>query len=298
MAGVAWLLRHAAAHGFVEVEPDEPLADIDATLRERMVSEMRAGRFDFLHGALGCASYLLAAGGDGSSRALIAALDALETHAVVDEGRVWWRNPAVDDYEETRGGISLGLSHGVPSVIAVLAQYLARGVGGERAGRLLDGGVRYVLSQERATGTDCFPAFIGAGLTDMPSRLAWCYGDPGIAAALWHAGRARARADWRDKALAVFARGAARRDADDTRVTDVSLCHGAAGLALIFARMHHETGRPDFADAARHWLSATLAFVPHTTDTTLLTGLAGAGLTLMALAGDHAPAWDRALLLS
>jgi hypothetical protein len=76
------------------------------------------------------------------------------------------------------------------------------------------------------------------------------------------------------------------------------LCHGSAGLALIFARGAALTGDSSLADAARFWVDDTLQRVAGCDDSSLLNGLAGAGLALLALSGDHEPAWDRALLLS
>lgn len=289
IAGIAWLLRHAAAERLLDVEPDDPLSDIDVLLRERMVVEMRAGRFDFLHGALGCALYVLEAPtGAPARQALIDTLAALEGNTMREGDRAWWRNPLLDEHEETRGAISLGLSHGIPSVISLLDRYAAAGIEPARATALRDAATRYLLAQALAPdSTSRFPAVVPAPAKD--SRLAWCYGDPGVTAALWQAGE-------RAVATAVIEGAASRRD--DTGVVDLSLCHGSAGLALIFARMHQATGSPALADAARYWHDDTLARLPMTTDLTLLTGLAGAGLALMALGGETAPSWDRALLLS
>jgi lantibiotic modifying enzyme len=292
MAGIAWLLRHAGGSGLVAIEPEEPLRDIDAQLRQRMVEEMRAGRFDYLHGAFGIALYLLEAAGDPANRdALAAALLALDQHAMADGDRLHWRNPLLDEFAETRGGISLGLAHGMPGIISLLQRFVEAGVDAGRATRLRDGALAYVQAQANGPeAPSCFPTVVLSN-NDRYSRVAWCYGDPGVAVALWHAGRHAA-------ARAVLDHAASRRAPEHSGVTDLSLCHGSAGLALTFQRAAQWTGSPVLHDAARYWLDDTLARVAACEDTSLLTGLPGAGLALMAASGRASSAWDRALLLS
>jgi hypothetical protein len=138
----------------------------------------------------------------------------------------------------------------------------------------------------------------------------------GDAVVLLTAARAAGRANWQAEAIATgFA--AAERPRRQTGVVDGSLCHGAGGLAHIFARLHHATGEEAFADAARHWYGEPLAMHRPgeglgsfgTDDSTpggheepadpgFLTGAAGIGLALLAGAAVPAPAWDRLLLLS
>ena len=48
---------------------------------------------------------------------------------------------------------------------------------------LLDGAVRWLVPQRLAAERGaCYPSWISPGVEPRPSRLAWCYGDPGIAA--------------------------------------------------------------------------------------------------------------------
>jgi lantibiotic modifying enzyme len=314
LAGVAWLLRHAARSGLVDVNADQALQDIDEQLRSQMVLEMRAGRFDFLHGALGCALYNLETAAQPSSRqALVQTLDELERHGVSSGTGLWWRNPQIATGDVPPDAISLGLSHGMPSIFVMLSRFAANHIDEDRARALAGRAIRFVLDSE---STACFPAMRWLRAADQPSRLAWCYGDPGVAIALWQAGAAMDRSDWCEKALAVLERSATRRAPDDTLVQDAGCCHGSAGLALIFARMHQRTGRDTFKHAARFWIDETLskgrredgfggyrAYRPDLPDDlaselSLLMGIAGIGLTLMALASPIEPAWDRALLLS
>ena len=45
--------------------------------------------------------------------------------------------------------------------------------------------VAWLLAQRRSLGSGAgFPIYLGEGIEPSPGRLSWCYGDPGIAAAL------------------------------------------------------------------------------------------------------------------
>lgn len=290
MAGIAWLLRHAVAEGLLEADADEALADVDAQLRDYMVAEMEAGRFDYLHGSLGVALYLLEAGhAPDNHRALSATLDALERHAHDGDEQSWWINPFNVEHDGV-GAISLGLSHGIPSIAVVMQRFVEEGVERERASRLRDRASQYLLAQRLdPDAASRFPAFAGEG----PSRLAWCYGDPGVGMALARAG---AGADAIDALTHAAMRGTAGQDGP----TDLSLCHGSAGLALIFNHARRLTSDAVFASASRQWLNDTLERLDSTEDVSMLTGVAGAGLAMIALANpddSRASAWDRALLL-
>jgi hypothetical protein len=151
------------------------------------------------------------------------------------------------------------------------------------------------------------------------SRIAWCYGDLGIAAALLITSRHCARADLGPFALEL-ARGAARRPVEDSRVTDAGLCHGAFGNAHVFGRLHAATREPCLLEAATRWLAAGLAMrqpgrglagfrawqplLPGEPardlwqeSASLLEGTAGIGLVLLGYLTSVEPAWDEFLML-
>jgi hypothetical protein len=234
------------------------------------------------------------------------------------EGLTWWTNPAWLPAETCakypRGYDNLGLAHGVPGVIALLGQACAAGVAVARARPLLEGAVRWLLAQQEPGG---FPALVAPEAAEKPARLAWCYGDPGVAAALLWAARCVAEPAWEREALAI-ARRAARRPPEDAGVVDAGLCHGAAGLGHLFNRMFQATGEPWLAEAARSWFARALAMRrpgrgiggsaawqlsddgirTWVADAGLLTGAAGIALALLAAITGVEPAWDRMLLVA
>src|SRR5262249_1489457 len=129
----------------------------------------------------------------------------------------------------------------------------------KKARALLEPAVHWILAQQLPpTAPCCFPDAVARGLRPAPSRLAWCYGDPGVAAALLVAARALKEPALERTALGVALRAAAR-PAAISGVEDAGLCHGAAGLGHIFHRLWARTHEARFAEAARFWFGRMLA---------------------------------------
>lgn len=136
-----------------------------------------------------------------------------------------------------------------------------------------------------------------------PTRSAWCYGTPGIAHALWLAGRALA-----DDALCTHARealaSALRRPALERNIDEPQVCHGLAGLLLICLRFAHDdmiAYTPGLTEAIpllttalyTRWIASYSQMSPG-----FLTGAVGGALTLIAALTNSEPLWDQILLLS
>ena len=214
-----------------------------------------------------------------------------------------------------QGYYNTGLAHGSPGVIALLASALTEGVARDETSELLEGAVRWLLSHRLPPGRGAaFPYWIPRGAEEpKPGRLAWCYGDPGVAVALLHAARALRRRDWAEAAVEL-AVDAATLAPGRSGPVDASLCHGSAGLAHIFNRLYQASGEDRLAAAARDWYDHTQSLgcagagtagsssrLPDHqnawhSDPGFLTGAAGVGLSLLGGCSDFAPEWDRVLL--
>jgi lantibiotic modifying enzyme len=238
---------------------------------------MRAGNWDYLHGACGCAAYLLSAAGRANVReSLVSVIDGLALQAIRDNGRIRWRNASMEPFAKDFEGVA----HGVAGIAGMLTAYVRAGVDADRTAALL---------RETITSLD----------ERRPRRHAWCYGDPGIAMVQWEASRVVHEPAWAAAALSAATAAARHRSRADAGIEDGSVCHGSAGLALMFGRFHQFTGQAIFADAARWWLTDALTapVQPDDADSVLL-GVAGIGLVLIACSSSQAPSWDRLLLMS
>jgi hypothetical protein len=296
--------------------PVDDLAEIDEALLDHLDQSPWRGDYDLIEGLVGIGVYALERlPRPAAAACLERVVDRLaETCEPQDGGITWWTDPAWLP-SETRaefphGYYNLGLAHGVPGVIGLLGQVCAAGVAHDKARSLLDRAVRWLLDQD---GPDSFSNWVVPGTTGNKARLAWCYGDPGVAAALLGAARCVAEPAWEAAALAI-ARRAAQRPSDQSGVRDAGLCHGSAGLGHLFNRMFQATGEPWLAEAARAWFERTLTMRRpgqgiggyeawksdgvRSADQGLLTGATGIALALLAATTDIEPLWDRILLVS
>ncbi len=306
--GVAWALESLRGG-----DDDDANEEVDGALLEHLDRPIWTGDYDLVSGLAGFGVYALARRTRASGRACFArVLDHLEATARPEaDGLAWWTSPELlvpeQRAEHPDGFWNVGLAHGVPGVIGVLARAFAAGLERARIAPLLEGAVRWVLARGHE-GDARFPCL--ADDTE-PARTAWCYGDPGVAAALFSAGRATGEVAWEREAVAI-ARAATEREADG--VVDAGICHGTAGLAHVFHRFFRATGDERFRDAARAELARTLdlgdpdgrylAWAPDAEgvvgwvdDSTLLAGSGGVALVLASALSTDEPTWDRALLL-
>jgi hypothetical protein len=252
---------------------------------------------------------------------VVARLDERAQHD--EDGLTWWTPPAeiADQAARKRyrsGRADLGVAHGVAGPIAFLGSLCGAGVEEATVRPLLEGAVRWLFAHPVPTDAGpTFPIWVAPGYQPSPARCAWCYGDPGIAAALLMAARGVEDAEWEQSAVSLACRAAAR-PAAETGVVDAGFCHGAAGLAHIYNRMYQATGEPELGRAARSWLDRTLDFyrlardsggswVRGSTDPAqrepwsgvdLVDGAAGVALVLLAATTSVEPMWDRMFLVS
>jgi hypothetical protein len=202
--------------------------------------------------------------------------------------------------------------------IALLGSVCGAGVEQATARPLLDGAVRWLLAHSMPSEAGpTFPLWVAPGLEPLPARSAWCYGDPGIAAALLVAARGVGDASWEQSAVELACR-AAQRPPAETGVLDACFCHGSAGLAHVYNRMYQATGEPRLGRAAVYWLERTLDFYRLAraagdswvqgsrdparqepwTGIDVVDGAAGVALVLLAATTSVEPTWDRMYLVS
>lgn len=328
LLGIGWTIEHLKGRLYAAEDEEEAADDGNAEIDETMLRVLRQktwpGDYDLIRGLAGIGVYALERLPRPSARqclflVLIHLVDSAEQTAA---GRTWHTAstllPPSQREQYPLGYYNLGVAHGTPGVIALLGAVAAAGLLDPGVRPTLDGAVSWLLAQELpADSVARFPHFAGEGIAPAPSRLAWCYGDLGIAVALLGAARQAGNADWEREARRI-ARAAAARKPETTDVADAGLCHGAAGVGHLFNRLYQATGDEDLAAAARFWferaldlrhpgegIAGFLAMVPEPggamswqRDPGFLTGAAGIGLALLAAVSPVEPEWDRLLLAS
>lgn len=325
--GIAW----AAAHLQEQLlDPEDDCNEgIDEALNAYLDQSPWPDDYDLIVGLVGIGVYAIErlprATAVACLERVVERLDELAERSV--NGVSWLSPPELlPEWQRAlcpNGHYNLGLAHGVPGVIALLGQVCATGVALQKARPLLDDAVAWLLQQRLTDAlTDAressFSSWIAPGIKRADCRLAWCYGDAGVAAALLVAAHCVNEGEWERDALAIARRAAARKP-ESAGVKDAALCHGSAGLGHIFNRLFQATGEESFRETARYWFEQTLELrrpgqgiagfsayrgaadgqAEYWEDQVgILEGAAGIALALLAAVTHVEPAWDRMLLVS
>jgi lantibiotic modifying enzyme len=326
LTGVAWVVQHLKDRLLDPEDVEEVCQLVDGMVLGLLETSPWRGDYDLISGLVGFGVYLLERLPDETAKSgLVRIVDHLEaTKETTDTGIAWHtppeRLPAWQREIAPRGYYNLGLAHGVPGIIGLLGELQARSIAEEKTRPLLEGAVSWLQSQKLpADAKASFASWAGPGIDRGASRVAWCYGDLGLGAALLLAARCAEDPAWEREALEITRRSARRRE--DAGAVDAGLCHGTAGNAHIYNRLFQATGDQVLLDAARYWFAQTLemrkvdrsgSIAGYVTlgslgsgdepswrpDPGFLTGVAGVALALLAAAQPVAPCWDSVMLVS
>lgn len=209
--------------------------------------------YDFLHGALGIIKYF-----NKDPKFINEVLALFEKTAKKRDNTYKW-NSWVG--VERKIGCNISLSHGISSIVAVLSRLNCASINFEVRDRIIERACNYICTQEIDFHKyGCyFPSISCEGQSEITrSRMAWCYGDLGIAVALWEAGKVVNNKAWKSKAIEIFTFSSQRRSQKDTMVQDAELCHGSASLVMMFDYMFRETGEELFRETRNFWVKKTI----------------------------------------
>ncbi|MCL2291026.1 MAG: lanthionine synthetase C family protein [Bacteroidetes bacterium] len=322
LAGIGWLYEYLSQRKMIDYNTNLLLEEFDNALKKALKGFMLENDYEFLYGGVGIASYFIRRATKKKELIYILNqfLEDLEKSSTRQEnGGIKWISSLGD--HEPKWGYNLSLSHGMASIVSILSKiYKIEGVNKIKTKKLLHGAVQYILAQEivKEIHGSYFPNYaLESTSTIYKSRLAWCYGDLGIASALFQAGTVLKENAWIDKALEIFLFTATqRRSLEDNNILDAGLCHGASGIGHIFYRMWWNTKLPEFKDAADYWFDQTLKMAKFEdglagfktyriqedkpvwlNEYGLLGGITGIGLALLTYYYETEPTWDECLLL-
>lgn len=320
LPGIAWTLQHVGR--LLErsdyLEPasyEEIYRYLDRLLRRRDLEF----EYDLISGLAGIGMWALVIEDPERRQSLL----ELVAQRLCDCGEklppgTAWRTPSNRPSSGRRhtsvGGseYNLGLAHGISGVIGFLAECSARGAATATTTSLLSQSVCWLLAQQLCDSTALFPDVAGS---NRPSRLAWCYGDPGIAVALCKAATAMRCDRTREAALHVAEHSTAR-SMNDAGLRDAGICHGSAGLALIYEWLSYQYPQStQLARTARYWSDSIPSMRqegigiggfytwkgqsnPHATDPFWLSGASGVVLALLPQDDPRNRGWTYPLLLS
>ncbi|WDE10898.1 lanthionine synthetase LanC family protein [Thalassomonas haliotis] len=310
LSGIGWLFEFLLQQDEYNGEINE---DLERLLKQQLSADWQ-GEYEFISGLLGYITFIQRrARGTKDLTLLRQALQLLLQYSTVTaDGHAWETSvDSVYSFNKQDPEFNLGLAHGVPGVIAVLTS-VCQHHSALRAEfePVLASGCQWLMSQTRAE-QEPGSRYAYSACTNGHSRLGWCYGDLSNALILGRAGKLLA-----DDVLFQFSRqlmlDTSKRLYDDSGVLDAGICHGSAGICLMYQQAGELFNAPELFTAAQYWLDHTLArfdrdglkgldkysaadecYLP---ESGLLEGYTGIGLCLLSALG-HSSDWSECLLL-
>lgn len=317
--GIAWCLQLLQKNGLIQFNPELVLSNIDKHIYNYTSRCLIENNYDFIYGGIGGAIYFLERiPNTYAYSALIKIIDLIDEIAEITPNNITWLDSFALSTIDSKKKYNLGLAHGIPSVIYVLSRAFQAGIKKKKVHKLINGSINWLLKKRlMKSQISIFPNYIADGVLPKDSRLAWCYGDLGIANSIWHAGVATNSSLWKSEAISILLNSTKRVDLEKNYVMDACLCHGASGIAHIYNRFYHETSIDEFKKASIYWYNITVNLANVKSKYSgyktfeiykekerwrrslgLLEGIAGIGLSLISSISKSEPKWDRCLLLS
>jgi len=316
--GIAWLIKNLIKGGIVDPSAGSILEMFEPIIIESIQHDQENSNFEFFNGIVGKGMYFLEGQITKNDYTILEKIiTILQKGALRDKNGLSWLTENKLTQEKY---FDLGIPHGLPGIILFLCKSYKKNICRNIVKELIFQAVNWLLSCEKQNGQGSFPHIIPG---TSGGRMAWCYGDMSISVALFESANVLKLPFIKEKAIKLLENDA-RRDISTAMVFkneklnlfDHGLCHGTAGIAMIFNNFYRKTGLSTFKEAANYWLDFTL-FMKKVDDPTaisgfffpvpvkgewentpyILEGAAGVGLCYLSFISEKYSNWEKIFLL-
>ncbi len=310
-SGICWLYRYLEKEQLIESE------DINDSLDELerytclCFSKYFKNDFDFLHGGLGIAMYFSMVDSKYSRFVTDSFLQQLDANKIIKQNnQCAWETKALIN-GKWNNVINFSLAHGMASIFYFLSNLFDK-THNLLAKKLLQQLFNYYKENvNKAEQISMYPSWIAPIQENsfFDSRVAWCYGDLGIAEAIYCAG-----AMLKDEEMVNYSYKVAQKTIgriSNSMIKDEIFCHGSAGVSFMYNQFYNRTKNMDFRNASLYWLNFTMGksgksncnagFPLEEKDynaVSVLNGLSGIGLSLLYIISNTIDNWSKILILS
>lgn len=306
LSGIGWFIDVVKRKGLIDSSSNDVLGSVDEVIFNHSLEDLKFGYYDYISGSLGALVYFLRK----ESPPIHYIKQYLEVLNQIKQSK---GNQFFLYENEKKISCNFGLSHGIPSIIAILLIAYEKKICTSLSHNLISGFVEFLLSNMHTPENkgDTYFSY-STDFPARPTRLAWCYGDLGVGYILYKTSIMLGAGQLEAKALEILSYTAKRSDPIQNWVFDACLCHGSAGIAYLFRKVYDISSDRVFADTSEYWYQKTIelgcnpdgigGYLFQKKGLKLpirgfLEGVAGIGISLISAYYEVDTTWDEVLLL-
>jgi hypothetical protein len=318
---LGWFMYHLLENKIINFDVRPYFVDIEQELLDVYKYFIETGRYDCLNGGIIFGLFFLNYSNyyNTSDDFLLTILGLIKKKALSKDNMIRWKSKI--NFETAEEGYNIGVAHGIPGILLFLLKIQKR-MGENELYQIIEGTCNFIISQIQ--DINIYNSYFSGVASDYTNynrntRLGWCYGDLSVGYALYMASKSNKKLNpVKNIALRILSHTTSRKDLQSAGVNDASICHGSAGIALIYNRLYNLSSLDIFKFSAQNWYSKTLEMsifdnnqyagfynkVINNENTneldknlSFLNGISGIGLSLISSITTIEPKWDDCLLL-
>lgn len=318
LSGILWGIEHILNLDLFKYSKSLiQISELDKSIIELLLIDLKNGNIDFLYGSIGSCTYLLEKYNSTVTKEIFSqVLMEIEAIAVQSNDYIKWSSDEIAKVSpgQITNQYFLSIPHGNLSVLNLLSIFYRNSILKEKCKILIDGNINWIKQlQNSKSNVSLFP--ISDNIGNQYSRLAWCYGDLGVANSLLLTADNIDNLELRNFAIEIALHTCKRILVENTGIIDSGICHGASGVAHIYNRLYQVTKISEFKVSANYWFEHVLnisefkdGYAGYKTwnhgsgawelDYSLIEGICGVGLTLICANSNIEASWDRCFSIS
>ena len=248
------------------IEDETLLDDLMPYLFQSLKMDIKENVYDVLHGSINKLQYLM--GSEKRNDKQVTELvynfvNSLYKHRQETEQGIFW----FDEFEDEVGLVNLGLAHGITSLLVFLLRLKELNYKHPKIMVLIEGILKSLFNfKNKILGDSNFLDFYR--INDKPenkekqvgSRLAYCYGDLGIAYALLYASKVLKRDNLKSEGAEIVKDIIQRKLGnskleyfDDYFFFETAFCHGLSGITYMLMKINHLLNSPVLESRITFW---------------------------------------------
>lgn len=273
--GIGLALWHLHHKNYIKINFDDDFSLLDDFLFSLAQSDIKKGYIDYLHGSFGVLHYFSRRqDNDIVKKYTDILLENFYQACKKDSMGLRVKNLIISDAHEN--SFDMGIAHGLSGILIILNNLYYKG--GNSSDIILDiieRGINYIDSTYRPCvkfrkGLNSFyPTTVDENYSledtintgSYISRLGWCYGDLNQVILRLQLGDTLKRRDLYDHALRLSEDIIQLRANKNFQVIGTGICHGSAGLSLIFRWLYEKTNIALYLSESEYWSNTTKEYI-------------------------------------